>query len=98
MFTYARPLRSHGLGAGLSNPTYPTKFTAGPTTAARAANSRFTPSDWMASNISHYNSADASRNESERIRSEAVRLMRERDDKGSCIDNVGSALQFELIT
>ena len=36
--------------------------------------------------------------ERERIRSEAVRLMRERDDKGSCIDNVGPALQFELTT
>ena len=35
----------------------------------------------MASNIDHYSSADASRNESERVRNEAVRLIREREDK-----------------
>ena len=42
---------------------------------------RFSPSDWSASNIDHYNSADSSRNQSERIRNEAVRLIREREDK-----------------
>jgi hypothetical protein len=31
--------------------------------------------------MSHYNSADNSRNNSERIRNEAVRLMREREEK-----------------
>jgi len=41
----------------------------------------FTPADWAASNMSHYNSADASRQESERIRNEAVILMRDREDK-----------------
>ena len=75
---------SHGLNPGLGNagnPSYPT-FTAGPTLNARMANhSRFTPGDWSASNLDHYNSADASRNESERVRSEAVRLIREREDK-----------------
>jgi len=75
---------SHGLNPGLGNagnPSYPT-FTAGPTNNARMANhSRFTPGDWMASNIDHYSSADASRNESERVRNEAVRLIREREDK-----------------
>ena len=43
--------------------------------------SRFSPSDWSASNIDHYNSADSSRNQSERIRNEAIRLIREREDK-----------------
>jgi len=42
---------------------------------------RFSPSDWSSSNMSHYNSADNSRNNSERIRNEAVRLMREREEK-----------------
>lgn len=42
---------------------------------------RFSPADWSASNIDHFNGADASRNHSERVRNEAVRLMRERDDK-----------------
>lgn len=46
-----------------------------------ANHSRFTPSDWAASNIDHYNGADASRNNSERVRNESVRLMREREDK-----------------
>ena len=42
----------------------------------RAGNSsRFTPGDWTASNIDHYNSADASRQDSERIRNEAVRVL-----------------------
>ena len=43
---------------------------------SRAGNSsRFTPGDWTASNIDHYNSADASRQDSERIRNEAVRML-----------------------
>ena len=42
---------------------------------------RFSPADWSSSNMSHYNSADNSRNHSERIRNEAVRLMREREEK-----------------
>ncbi len=42
---------------------------------------RFSPSDWATSNMSHYNSADNARNNSERVRSEAVRLMREREDR-----------------
>ena len=42
---------------------------------------RFSPSDWSTSNMSHFNSADNARNNSERIRSEAVRLMREREDR-----------------
>ena len=76
---------SHGLNPGLGNagnPSFPATFTAGPTQAARMANhTRFTPGDWSASNIDHYNSADASRNDSERVRNEAVRLIREREDK-----------------
>ena len=44
-------------------------------------NSRFSPSDWSASNINHYNCADSSRNNSERVRNEAIRLIREREDK-----------------
>ena len=42
---------------------------------------RFSPSDWSTSNMTHFNSADNARNNSERIRSEAVRLMREREDR-----------------
>ena len=42
---------------------------------------RYSPSDWASSNMSHYNSADNARNNSERIRNEAMRLMREREDK-----------------
>lgn len=76
---------SHGLNPGLGNAghvSFPSAVTAAPTQAARMANyTRFSPSDWSASNIDHYNSADASRNQSERVRNEAVRLMREREDK-----------------
>ena len=60
----------------------PSKFNAGPSMAARAGpNTRWSPGDWVSSNIDHYNSADASRQDSERIRNEAIRLIREREDK-----------------
>jgi len=76
---------SHGLNPGLGNagqPSFAGTVNTGPMQAARAANStRFSPSDWSASNVSHYNHADASRNNSERVRNESVRLMREREDK-----------------
>lgn len=76
---------SHGLNQGLANAgqhTFPSKISTGPTLAARMGNhTRFSTSDWSASNIDHFNSADASRQESERIRNEAVRLMRDREDK-----------------
>ena len=50
--------------------------------AARMANyTRYSPGDWSTSNMSHYNSADNSRNNSERIRNEAVRLLRDREEK-----------------
>ena len=42
---------------------------------------RYSPGDWSSSNMAHFNSADNARNNSERIRNEAVRLMREREDK-----------------
>merc|ERR550519_1045642 len=46
-----------------------------------SSQSKYSPSDWTSSNIHHYNTADASRNNSERVRNEAVRLIREREDK-----------------
>ena len=51
------------------------------TAGANHTLARYSPADWSASNIDHYNGADASRNNSERVRNEAVRLMREREDK-----------------
>ena len=70
-----------GLGsAGQSS--FQSKILTGPLQTVRVGNhERFTPSDWSASNIDHYNSADASRQESERIRNEAVRLIKDREDK-----------------
>ena len=41
--------------------------------------SKFSPSEWANSNVYHYNSADQSRHQSERIRGEAVRLIADRD-------------------
>jgi len=86
---YSKPLPdnpSYGSGGGNNASkmvgSMPAKFNAGPSIAARSGNStRFSPGDWSASNIHHYNSADASRQESERIRNEAIRLIREREDK-----------------
>lgn len=42
---------------------------------------RFSPADWSSSNMYHFNSADNARNNSERIRNEAIRLIRDREDK-----------------
>jgi hypothetical protein len=62
--------------------SFPSKTSIHPAQTIKAGNhARFTPSDWSASNLVHYNNADASRQESERIRNEAVRLMRDTEDK-----------------
>merc|ERR1712165_131962 len=75
-------LDSHGLNAGMGNSgqtTFPSVVDTKPMQAARMANyTRYSPGDWATSNMSHYNSADNSRNTSERIRNEAVRLLRDR--------------------
>ena len=52
-------------------PTHsPTKISAAnQSKAARMANyTRYSPADWSSSNMSHFNSADNARNNSERIR------------------------------
>ena len=40
---------------------------------------KFSPSEWSNSNVYHYNSSDQSRQQSERIRGEALRLIADRD-------------------
>ncbi len=71
-------LDSHGLNAGLGNAShtkFPSVVETKPLQAARMANyTRFSPADWASSNMSHFNSADNARNNSERIRNEAIRL------------------------
>jgi len=58
-------------------PNLVTGFERNPAHAARAAlYTRYTPYEWTQSNISHYNEADTNRNFSERIRGDAVRVMR----------------------
>jgi tektin-3 len=73
--TSAEPVNFPNLIAGFEgNPHY----------AARAAlYTRFTPMEWSNSNIGVYNQADTNRNFSERIRNDAVRAMRETDEKTS---------------
>ena len=44
---------------------------------------RFTPCEWTHSNVHTYAEAEKNRNYAERVRSEAVRLMRETDEKTS---------------
>ncbi|XP_040564870.1 tektin-3 isoform X1 [Lepeophtheirus salmonis] len=78
-------LDSHGLNPGLGNSgstNFPSIYDSKPTASARMANyTRYSPGDWASSNMSHYNAADNSRNNSERIRHEAIRLIRDRDEK-----------------
>lgn len=52
-----------------------------PAHAARAAlYTRYTPYEWTQTSLSNYNEADTNRNLSERLRSDAVRVMRETDE------------------
>ena len=68
----------------LNFPNLVTGFERNPQHAARAAlYTRFTPSEWSQHCISTYNDADTNRNYAERMRSEAVRLMRETYEKTS---------------
>jgi tektin-3 len=54
-----------------------TGFERNPAHAARAAMyTRYTPYEWVQSNVSHYNEADTNRNFSERLRGDAIRVMR----------------------
>ncbi|XP_046399309.1 tektin-3-like [Ischnura elegans] len=53
-----------------------------PAHAARAAlYTRFTPHEWAQSNLCNYSESDASRNLSERLRSEAARAMRQTEEE-----------------
>ncbi|XP_049538849.1 tektin-3-like [Anopheles darlingi] len=65
-------------------PNLVTGFERNPQHAARSAlYTRYTPNEWTTSNVSTYADADKNRNYSEKVRSEAVRLMRETDEKTS---------------
>ncbi|PNF37675.1 Tektin-3 [Cryptotermes secundus] len=63
-------------------PNLVTGFERNPAHAARTAlYTRYTPYEWMQSNISHYNEADTNRNFSERLRGDAIRVIRQTDEK-----------------
>ncbi|XP_014287503.1 tektin-3 [Halyomorpha halys] len=69
---------------GLKFPNLITGFEKNPTHAARAAlYTRYTPYEWVQNALSHYNESDTNRNIAERVRSDAIRLMRMTDDKTS---------------
>lgn len=63
-------------------PNLVNSFDRNPTHAARAAlYTRFTPAEWQTSCVSAYADADINRNHAERLRNDAVRLMRQTDEK-----------------
>ncbi|XP_014248255.1 tektin-3-like [Cimex lectularius] len=63
-------------------PNLVTGFDRNPSHAARAAlYTRYTPYEWSQASISNYNEADTNRNFSERLRSDAIRIMRMTDEK-----------------
>lgn len=67
---------------GLRFPNLVTGFEKNPTHSARAAlYTRYTPYEWVQNALSHYNESDMNRNVSERVRSDAFRLMRMCDEK-----------------
>lgn len=66
----------------LKYPNLITGFERNPAHAARAAlYTRYTPLEWTQANLHSYNEADTNRNYSERLRCDAVRVMRETDEK-----------------
>ncbi|RZF48215.1 hypothetical protein LSTR_LSTR006182 [Laodelphax striatellus] len=63
-------------------PNLVTGFERNPNHSARAAlYTRFTPYEWVQNSLSHYNEADTTRNFAERLRSDAVRVIRETDER-----------------
>lgn len=65
-------------------PNLVTAFERSPVQTSRnALYTRYTPSEWINSCITTYAEADVNRNHSERLRSEAVRLIRETEERTS---------------
>lgn len=59
-------------------------FDRNPAHAARSAlYTRYTPSEWHTSCITSYNESDTNRHQSERLRNDAVRLMRQTEEQTS---------------
>ncbi|XP_063228065.1 tektin-3-like isoform X2 [Bacillus rossius redtenbacheri] len=80
-------------------PNLVTGFERNPGHAARAAlYTRYTPYEWMQSNISHFNEADTNRNYAERLRGDAVRVMRETDEKTATAQRESGRRLGERIT
>jgi len=69
---------SGGLGLAASKPLSWSTSSLGSTHTSGRFN-KFSPGEWANSNVHHYNSADASRHQSERVRGEALRLIADRD-------------------
>lgn len=66
----------------LKFPNLVTGFERNPAHAARAAlYTRYTPMEWTQSMLSRYNEADTNINYSERLRCDAIRVMRETDER-----------------
>lgn len=66
----------------LKFPNLVTGFERNPAHAARAAlYTRYTSQEWVQSNMAHYNESDTNRMYAERLRCDAVRVMREADDQ-----------------
>ncbi|KAL3284603.1 hypothetical protein HHI36_018758 [Cryptolaemus montrouzieri] len=66
----------------LKFPNLVTGFDRNPAHAARAAlYTRYTPFEWIQTNLKNFNESDTNRNYSERLRDEFVRVMRETDEK-----------------
>ncbi|XP_055383790.1 tektin-3-like [Condylostylus longicornis] len=68
----------------VSYPNLVSGYQNNPQHAAKAAlYTRFTPGEWVNNNLSRFSESNVNRNLSERLRSEAVRAMRETDEKTS---------------
>ncbi|XP_055915240.1 tektin-3 isoform X2 [Eupeodes corollae] len=66
----------------LTFPNLVTGFERNPQHAARAAlYTRYTPGEWTNNCLAKYAESNANRNQSERLRNEAIRIMRETDEK-----------------
>ncbi|XP_043251653.1 tektin-3-like [Colletes gigas] len=73
---------SNPSNASLKFPNIVTGYQRNPVHATRTAlNTRYTPNEWFEKQVKYYNEADSCRHYSERIRNDAVRIIRDAEEK-----------------
>ncbi len=72
---YVSPI-ANSIGAAVKFPSIVQDLEKTSNAGAVALSSRYTPYEWTQMNLKHYNEADTHRNYAEKLRSDAVRVLR----------------------